>query len=87
MKDQWIRGGGLCNGLGEGKVKSIDDNRVRDNGGHMIVRRYINIIFVRKSVCRAHLRTWGDNPFNVEVLEKERSASLTMREFVRILDV
>ena len=77
----------MCDGLGESEVKSIDDNRVRDNGGHVIVRRCINIIFARKSICRAHLRTWGDNPFNVEVLEKERPASLTTREFARVLDV
>ena len=77
----------MCNGLEEGKVKSIDDNRVRDNGGCVIVRRCINIIFARKSICRAHLRTWGDNPFDMEVLEKEGPVSLMTREFVRVLDV
>ena len=87
MKDQWVRGGGLCYGLEEGKVKSIDDNRVRDNGGYMIARRCINIILARKSVCRAHLRTWGDDPFDMEILEKERPASLTTRKFARVLDV
>ena len=77
----------MCDGLGEGEVKSIDDNRVRDNGGRVIVKRCINIILARKSVCKAHLRTWGDDPFNVEVLKKEGPVSLMMREFARVLDV
>ena len=42
-------------------------------------------IFARESVHRAHIRTRGDHPFNVKVLEKKIPTSLMTREFSRIL--
>ena len=41
-------------------------------------------ILVRECVCGAHVRTQGDHPFNVKVLEKESPASLMTGEFTRV---
>ena len=53
----------------------------------MVVKRSINIIFVRKSIGRTHLRTGSNNPFSAEILEEEQPTSLLAREFLRVLDV
>ena len=53
----------------------------------MVVRRSINIVFVKKSIGRTYLGTKSDDPFNVEILEEEQPTSSLTREFSRILDV
>ena len=69
-KDKGIRGYGGGNRLGEGKVKCIDNDQVGNDGGEVVIRRHINIIFTGKGIGGAHLRAKSNYPFNVEVLEK-----------------
>ena len=45
------------------------------------------MILSRKGISGSHLCSWGNLPDDVKILEKERPASLAMREFVRILEV
>ena len=85
MKDKGVRRSGFGDGRRKFKVKGIDDDGVGNNGGVNIVERGVLGIFVRECVHRSHTRAWGDHPFNVKVLEKKSPASLTMREFLRIL--
>ena len=45
MKDKGVRGSGVGDGLGKGKIKSIDDNGFGDNERGMIVGRGVKVIF------------------------------------------
>ena len=85
MKDEGVRRGRFSNGRRKFKAEGIDDDRVRNNGGVSIVEGGVLDIFVRESICGAHMRTWRDHPFNVKVLEKESPTSLTVGEFTRVL--
>ena len=87
MDDEGIRGSEGGDGLGKGKVKHIDDDRIRDNRRRMVVRGSVNIVFVGKSIGGIHLRTRSDDPFNIEILEEEQPTSLSVREFLRVLDI
>ena len=71
LDDKGVRGCGGGNGGGEGEVKCIDNDRVRNNGGRVVVGGHINIILAEKDISRAHLRARGNYPFNVEILEKK----------------
>ena len=70
MDDKGIRRCGGRDGLGEGKIKGVDDDWVRDNGREMIIGQYINIILAREGIGGAHLRARSDHPFDVKVLKK-----------------
>ena len=71
----------------EGEIESVDDHWIRDDGGIHVVSCGIQVIILRERVHRSHLHSWGYFPDNVKILEKEGSASLTMREFTQILEV
>ena len=71
----------------ECEVKGIDDHRIWEDGGVCIVGGGIQVILLRKGISRSHLCSWGNLPDDVKILEKERPASLAMREFVQILEV
>ena len=43
-ENERIRRGGVGNGLGKGKIESIDDNGFRDNGEGMIIGGDVKII-------------------------------------------
>ena len=85
MKDKGVRRGGFGDGRRKFKVEDIDDDRVRNNGGVSIVEGGVLGIFARESIHGAHMRSRGDHPFNVKVLEKKSPMSLAVREFSRIL--
>ena len=53
----------------------------------MVVEGGILSIFAREGISRAHLSTGSDNPFNVEVLQKEGPTCLLTREFSGVFDV
>ena len=71
----------------EGEIESIDDHRIREDGGIHVVSRGIQVILSRESVHRLHLHSRGHLPDNVEILEKEGPVSLMTREFVRIFQI
>ena len=45
MKHEGVKGSGVDDGLGKCEIESIDDNGFQDDGGDMIVRGSIKIIF------------------------------------------
>ena len=64
---------------GEGKIKSIDNNRFRNNGGINIVKGSVDRVPVREGVSRGHLGTGEDFPYNIKILEEEGPVSLATR--------
>ena len=85
MKDEGVKRGRFSNGGSKFKVESIDDDRVRNNGGISVVKGGVLGILARESIRGAHARTQGDHPFNVKVLEKESPTSLMTGKFMRVL--
>ena len=71
----------------EGEIESIDDHRIREDGGIHVVSCGIQVILSRESVRRPHLHSRGHLPDNVEILEKEGPVSLSTREFTGVLEV
>ena len=69
----------MGNECGEGKVEGINNDRVGDNRGVLVVEDGILGVFAREGVSRAHLSTRSDNPFNVEVLQEEGPTCLSAR--------
>ena len=72
---------------GESEIESIDDCRIRDDGGISVVGGGVNLVVVGKSVGRSKFGTRENLPDNIEVLEEERPAGLLAREFTRVLDI
>ena len=77
----------MGDGCGEGEVKGINNDRVWDNRGILVVEGGILGFFVREGISRAHLSTGSDNPFNMEVLQEEGPMCLSVREFMEVFDV
>ena len=72
---------------GESEIESIDDCRIRDNGGISIVGGGVNLVIAGKSVGGSKFGARENLPDNIEVLEEERPAGLSTREFTRVLDI
>ena len=55
----------------EGKVKSLDNYWIRDNGSINVVVSGVNKVFLGKGISRGHLCTWHDLPMDIKVLQKQ----------------
>ena len=72
---------------GESEIKSIDDRRIRDDGGISVVGGGVNLVVAGKSVGGSKFGARENLPDNIKVLEEERPAGLSMREFTRVFDI
>ena len=68
-------------------MEGINDDRVRDNRGVLVVESGILGIFSREGISRAHLSTRSDYPFDVEVLQEAGPLCLSTRKFLGVFDV
>ena len=72
---------------GQDEVKGIDDHGIRKDRSVDIVLHGVKVILLRESISRSHVCSWGNCPNDVKVLEKEGPASLSLREFTRVLEI
>ena len=72
---------------GEREVKRVDDHGVRQDGSISVVPRGVKVIPPGESISRSHASSSGDLPDEIKVLKKERPTSLSMRKFMRVLEV
>ena len=87
VQNKGVRRGRLRDGCGEGEVEGINDDRIRDNRGVLVVESGILGIFSREGISRAHLSPGSDYPFDVEVLQEEGPSCLSTRKFSGVFDV
>ena len=69
------------------KVKGADDHGVGKGGSIGIVLSGVEMISPRESISRSHMSSRGDFPDDVKVLKKKGPASLSSREFARVLEI
>ena len=67
-QNKGVRRGRLHDGCGEDEVEGVNDDRIRNNRGVLVVESGILDIFSREGISRAHLSSGSDYSFDVEVL-------------------
>ena len=87
FKYKGIGGGGGFNVTGQREVKGVDDHGVGKDGSIGVVSSGVEVVLPRESISRPHASTRGDSPDKIKVLKKERPASLSSREFARVLEI
>ena len=73
--------------VGESEIESVDDCRIRDDGGISVVGGGVNLVVAGKSVGGSKFGARENFPDNIKVLEEERPAGLSTREFTRVFDI
>ena len=71
----------------EREVKRVDDQGVRENGSISIVCSCVEVVPPRESISRSHVSPRGNFPDEIKVLKEEGPASLSLREFARVLKI
>ena len=87
LKHEGIGGGGGFNVTGEREIKRVDDHGFREDGSVYVVPRGVKVIPPGESISGSHVSPRGDLPNKIKVLKKEGPASLSTREFTRVLEV
>ena len=87
FKYKGVGGGGGFDVAGQHEVKGVNDHGVREDGSISIVPSSVEVISPGESISRSHVSARGDFPDKIEILEKERPASLPSREFARVLEI
>ena len=72
---------------GEREIQRVDDYGFRQDGSISIVPCGVQVIPPGESVSRSHVSPRGDLPDQIKVLKKEGPASLSAREFARVLEI
>ena len=87
FKDKGIRGGGGLNVTGEHEIKRVDDHGFQQDGSVSVVSHGVQVISPGESISGSHVSPRGDLPDEIKVLKKEGPASLSTREFTRVLEI
>ena len=72
---------------GKREIKRVDDHGFRQDGSISIVPSGVEVVPPGESISGSHVSPRGDFPDEIKVLKKEGPASLTLGEFVRVLEI